>query len=212
MSRLVIVNCPRCWQADEVTAARAVDGAGFLYTCQLTSRHPDRLPHVWQQDPALPEDSWSSGDGILDDLYDPLLAVFVPGEPYIEYGIIEERLRATAHAVFAGHVHDAGHVALGAIRNTASNRIGMALGLLGARGKIVCRRAPATGGWSYNREVGFWALPPAEVGRPMLTWADYCTQIGRDPELTDIDRVGLTSPRQGITVPWQCSHPRPWER
>lgn len=211
MSRLMIVNCPRCWHADEVTAVRAPDAAGFIYTCDFRDRHDDGQPHLWQQDPESSERAWSGGEGVLDDLYDPLLAVFLLDDPFLEHGVVEARLRQTAPAVFARHVEEAGHVAFGAIRNTASNRIAMALGVLRAQGRLADRRAPGTGGWSYNQDIGFWRLAPAPLGTPLLTWADHCAALGRDSEFTDEDRLGLTSQRQAIAAPWQADHARLWD-
>lgn len=206
MSRQQIVTCPRCFRDDEVSAERAPDGSGFVYTCVATA-HDNGKPHVWVQDPGDPDASSFARDGVLDDLYDPLMALFRPGEPLIEHGIVEDRLRANASAVFAGHVHERGHVALGGLRNTASGRIGSALGILRAQGQLIVRRGKGTGAWRYNSVIGFWGLPPSELGRPVLTWEQYAADNGRSAEFTDADRVGLTSPRQGIVTPWKPGDP-----
>ncbi|WP_139252844.1 hypothetical protein [Geodermatophilus nigrescens] len=132
------------------------------------------------------------------------MAVLKPGEPFLEHGIIEARLRQTAWDVFARHVDEMGHVAFGDIRNTASNRIGMALGQLRSRGIVVDKRLPGTGAWSYNTDIGFWALAPAEPGRPVQTWVDYAAATSRSPDFTNEDRLGLTSRRQGVHYPWQA--------
>jgi hypothetical protein len=205
VSRRVIITCPACYSADDVSADRAPDNAGFLYTCVNNRRHDDGRPAVWQADPEAGERSTALGDGVLSDLYEPLLATLRSGEPYLEHGIVEQRLREIAWDVFARHVDEAGHVAFGAIRNTASNRIGMALGQLRARGLVVDRRLPGTGSWSFNPDIGYWALAPAVPGVGVLTWLEYSHGLGRDPEFTDQDRLGLTSRRQGILEPWRPS-------
>ena len=79
----------------------------------------------------------------------------------------------------------------------------MALGVLRAQGTLADKRAPGTGGWRYNQDIGFWRLAPAPLGTPLLTWADHCEQMGRDPEFTNDDRFGLSSRRQGVVAPWQ---------
>lgn len=207
MSRRLILTCPACFSADDVTAERAPDGFGFLYTCANGRRHDDAHPAVWQADPESDARSCVVGDGVLGDLYEPLVAVLQPGEPFLEHGIIEARLRQTAWDVFARHVEEAGHVAFGDIRNTASNRIGMALGQLRGRGIVVDKRLPGTGAWSYNTDIGFWALAPAEPGRPVRTWVDHAAATGRSPDFTNEDRLGLTSRRQGVRYPWQADCP-----
>ncbi len=206
MSGVVIVTCPRCFTADDVSAVRSPEGPGFLYTCANVAGHVDRQQVTWSYDPAAVERTWVAEAGVLDDLYDPLLAVLRPGDPYLEHGIIEERLRATAWDVFARHVDEAGHVAFGAIRNTASNRIGMALGVLRSKGLLTDKRLPGTGGWSFNPDIGFWALAPTGPATPVLTWAEHCALAGRSPDFTDDDRDGLTSQRQGVLQPWRPDH------
>jgi hypothetical protein len=200
----IIVTCSRCFSADDVSVERAPDSTGYLYTC--SRRHEDDKPHVWQTDPAALEREWSGEEGVLDDLYDPLLAVFRPEDPYLEHGVIEARLRASAPEVFARHVDEAGHVAFGGIPNTVSNRIGMALGVLRAQGHLVSKRGSGTGGWRFNEDIGFWALAPGSAAAD-LTWAEYAAAEGRSPEFTDDDRRGLTSQRQGIVLPSDGSDP-----
>lgn len=197
MSRRLIVTCRYCFSADDVAAERAPDGEGFIYTCTNTSGHDRWQVAVWQADPGSVEQNAEREEGVLDDLYSPLLGCFKPGEPFIEHGIIEERLRALAPVVFAQHVDEAGHVMFGKIRNTASNRIGMALGVLRAQGHLVGRRLPGTGGWDFNPDIGFWALAPAE-NHAVLAWKDHALATGRNPDFTDQDRLGLTSRRQGV--------------
>ncbi len=204
MSRRMIVTCKSCFSADDVDAVPAPDHAGFIYTCTNRAGHDGGGVFVWQQDPNSAERAWTGADGILDDLYDPLLSVFEPGEPLLEHGIVEARLRLAAPAVFAEHVAEAGHVMFGAIRNTASGRIAMALGRLRAEGHLVDRRAPGTGGWSHNQDIGFWGLPPAALGRPLMTWLQFARDTDRSPEFTDHDRAGLKSLRQGVVQPWEA--------
>ncbi|HEV7650333.1 MAG TPA: hypothetical protein VGP26_19470 [Actinophytocola sp.] len=58
--------------------------------------------------------------------------------------------------------------------------------------KLVSRYGPATGAWSHNERVTYWAREPVPDGS--LTWVDYCARLGRSPEWTDDDRQGLSHP------------------
>jgi hypothetical protein len=77
---------------------------------------------------------------------------------------------------------------------TASSvRFGVALGRLERMGELVSEYGPATGAWRYNGQVTYWAKT-APSDRSRKTWSDYCAEIGRSPEWTDDDRLGLHIP------------------
>ena len=47
----------------------------------------------------------------------------------------------------------------------------------------------ATGAWSYNDKVSYWALMPRPPVGAVLTWAAYCEQIGRSADWTYEDKA-----------------------
>jgi hypothetical protein len=119
---------------------------------------------------------------------EPLSACVPPGEPYVEYGVVEYRFRQRYPDLFRAHVHDRGHVLTGKQVATASGvRFGVALGRLARAGELISRYGPATGAWSYNGQVTYWARPPEPAGPP-LTWAAFCARLGRSAEWTEEDR------------------------
>jgi hypothetical protein len=85
-------------------------------------------------------------------------------------------------AVFGRHVAERGHYLTRTGQITASGTR-FAAGLLRLeRLEIVTHKlGPATGGWDYNGEVGYWALLPAPGGTDTLSWEQRCGELGRDP-------------------------------
>jgi hypothetical protein len=134
-------------------------------------------------------------DGVTDELLEPLLACVRPGEPFVEYGVVEHRFRLDYPALFAAHVADRGHVMLAPKVATASGvRFGVALGRLARTGELVSKYGPATGAWSYNGQVTYWARPPAPGGAD-LSWQAYCASLGRSADWTDEDRAAARGNR-----------------
>jgi hypothetical protein len=112
----------------------------------------------------------------------------VPGEPFVEYGVVEYRFRMNHPDLFAAHVRDRGHVMLAPGVATASSvRFAATLGRLARTGELASVYGPATGAWSYNSQVTYWARPPAPAGR-RITWAAFCCELGRPDTWTDEDR------------------------
>lgn len=165
----MIVTCPRCFQADDVSYQRLPDHV-IMYHC--TNRHQDGEPHDWlvTREESAPM-TLAAVDGVVGDLLEPLLACLEPGEPFVEFGVVEYRLRQRDLDLFRRHVAERGHVLLGTRRVTASAvRFGVALGMLARAGEIVGRLGRATGAWSYNARVNYWAR---------LAGADWCVdQLG----------------------------------
>jgi hypothetical protein len=46
---------------------------------------------------------------------------------------------------------------------------------------VVGQERNATGYWAYNSSISYWALPPAPPVDHVLTYTDYATAIGLDP-------------------------------
>jgi hypothetical protein len=193
------LKCPSCGSDAATTYTRAPD-SGFLYTCRYT--HDGDGQCTWTANPAKGANAptgWST-EGVTTNLVDPLLKIMraLP-DVWLEHGVIEYQLRLDYPDLFAQHVADRGHVLTGAVQATASS-VRFATGLLRLErlGTVEHKLGPATGAWSYNAEVGYWALTPIPASEASLTWAQRCADISRDPNWTDADRADVQSLIAGL--------------
>lgn len=178
----MFVTCPKCFSADDVSYRRMPDQM-VEYVCA-----GDHGEHVWIASQSAASWTTDAVEGVTDELMEPLLQCVVVGEPFVEYGIVEHRLMLARPDLFAAHVRDRGHVMLAPGVATASSvRFAAALGWLARTGELVSRYGPATGAWSYNTQVTYWARPPAPTGD--LSWSAYCVERGRPDTWTDRDRA-----------------------
>lgn len=182
------MDCPKCGRDAAVTYLKAPDG-GHLYTCHYTHEGQDR----WQwlvnpNKPAAAAAGWAP-NGVTADLISPFENIMrsLPHR-WLEHGVIEYELRLQYPAVFGKHVAERGHHLTTAGQVTASGtRFAAALLRLERLGILVHRGGPATGGWDYNGEVGYWALLPAPEVTDTLTWAQRCADLGREPGWVQAD-------------------------
>jgi hypothetical protein len=182
----MFMTCPRCFSADDVTYQRLPDR---LVEYHCTGPHDGAGPHTWLS--TSDKANWKQDvvDGVTDELLEPLLRCVRPGEPFVEYGVVEYRLRVGRPDLFAAHVRDRGHVMLAPGQATASSvRFASALGRLARAGELVSEYGRATGAWSYNGQVTYWASPPAPTG-DRVTWSTFCRRLGRPDTWTDEDRA-----------------------
>jgi hypothetical protein len=185
----VIVTCPTCFSADDVSYRRLPDKQ-VAYYC--VGRHPDGRPHEWVGTLSAAGRGWTASEGVTDELLEPLLRCVDPEDGLLEYGVVEYRLRERYPELFRAHVAERGHVLLGHTQTTASAvRFGLTLGRLERAGDLAYEWGPATGAWSYNGRISYWCRPPA-LGRSRLSWADFCAQIGRSADWTDEDRRAVS--------------------
>ena len=63
-----------------------------------------------------------AAEGMTGELLGPVSACVDPDEPFVEYGIVEYRLRQRYPDLFLAHVRDRGHVILGPKAYTALER------------------------------------------------------------------------------------------
>ncbi len=179
-------TCPKCFTADEVTQRKSIDGL-WTFTCDYRSEHEDAAAHVWD---ASNEDSPVEGDvrQSLSPYLSPLRACLTPDEPYVEYGIVEWRFRALAPRLFSDLVAEHGHTQLNPIpsKKSSSAYLAQALGLLAADGELVRVYGPATGAWSYNGQVTYWAVPPGPPTTSRLSWKAFAAAEGLHP--ADLER------------------------
>lgn len=187
----MIRTCPACFRDDEVTYRPVPDGL-VRYTC--AGRHDDGHEFIWE---ISREEARTRGDkaaaGVTDELLEPLLACVRPGDPYLEYGIIEYRLAQARPDLFVAHVRERGHVMLAPSRVTASNsRFIPTLVRLASYRQLVKKVGRATGAWRYNNTISYWARPDTPTSS-MLSWEGFCAQLGRNPQWTEEDRAAVSN-------------------
>lgn len=192
------LTCSKCFRDEDVQQPVRLDDGSYQYTCN--ANHGGDGPHVWSkrlEDLVLPTRNGSSGEAETDDLLDPLLKVFANEDRWLEYGVVEYKLRQLAPFVFARHVAEAGHRMFGDSRETASkNRFSTALSRLEREGRLVHEMRLSTGAaWEHDKVVSYWAKPPAPPASKTLTWTAYCIANGRPDGWTDEDLAGLTPPK-----------------
>ncbi|MGD9530441.1 MAG: hypothetical protein AB7I38_19320 [Dehalococcoidia bacterium] len=184
----MIVTCPRRFSADDVTYRRLPDRM-VEYVC--SGQHDDDRDHSWLGAQSAARWPLEADDGVTDELLDPLRACVHPGEPFAEYGVVEYRFRCARPDLFIAHIRERGHVMLAPSQATASSvRFAVALGRLARVGELLSEYGRATGAWSYNTQITYWARPP-KPSRPHLTWAAFCESSGRSAEWTEEDRAAL---------------------
>jgi hypothetical protein len=187
----VIITCPKCFSADDVQPPRRLPDRLLQYRCTNETTHG---PYEWLTTREAVQPVGEVREGVTDELLEPLSQCVLAGDPFVEYGIVEHRLRTRFPELFASHVAEQGHSMFGSRAYTASSvRFGVALGRLERLGELVSEYGPATGAWHYNGQVTYWARA-APPDRRRKSWIDYCAEIGRSSEWTEEDRRGLRTP------------------
>ncbi len=164
--------CP--FHADEdVRGVLTAYGDGSLaFTCKRRG-HPLDGPHSWMRVPAV--EAGPGGSGLAAELG---LATELPAAVktfagrWVEYGLVERAYAMRRPADFARLVDRFGHTALKDKRNTASAFLARYLGSLAARGDVLYHDGSATGRWSYNSRISWWAVAPRpDWEDDRLSWA-----------------------------------------
>lgn len=166
------------FHADEDIAGEVLDEDGTLsFTCDRSRGHPVPGPYTWMQAPAppdLPELSGLAEElGLRTEL--PAAVARHRGQ-WVEYGVVEATYAEMNPADFARLVARYGHTSLEATRYSASSFLAATLGRLSRSGEVLFSYGPATGRWSYNGRISWWAVPPPPPKESRLSWAD----LGRD--------------------------------
>lgn len=173
--------CPLCAR-DDLISVDTIGPGLWQYTC-TNGRHPDGSSR-WQSSVTDRLDEPAAEGKAADlGLYEDLPRCLVPGEAFVEYGIVEHRYRDLRPDVYEQLVRDYSHTRIE--RNkpyTASVFIASALGWLKDHGEVLHRIGPATGYWSYNGAISHWALPPGPGdSSEMFTWEDFAPKVSLDP-------------------------------
>src|SRR4051794_21112311 len=94
------LTCSKCFRDEDVQQPVRLDDGSYQYTC--TANHGTDGPHTWSQrieHLVLPSGSGSAGEAETDDLLDPLLKVLATQDRWLEYGVVEHKLRQAAPSV-----------------------------------------------------------------------------------------------------------------
>lgn len=118
------------------------------------------------------------------DVHLPAVLRLYP-EVWVEYGVLERDYASAHPADWQFLIDRYSHTAVAAKRYTATAFLGGVLGRLWRAGDIAGFTGPATGRWSYNREVGYWSLFPEPPQDRRLTWADTGHTMGYVPGQTE---------------------------
>lgn len=166
--------CKLCGRDDDVTTKTLAPGL-WSYHCAYCS-------FEWHSSTAV-DDGLADAEGITAELglYDDLPKCLVPGEPFVEYGIVEYRYERLRPKVFAQLLERYGHVRIAPKHYTTSVFIAMALGWLRDRGEVLCEWGPATGSWDYNGIISYWALPPGPGDGARTSWLEFARREGVAP-------------------------------
>ena len=171
--------CPMCAN-DDVQMISLGPGLS-QFTCNRAKKHLNGESYVWQGTSEGPlSESQGAGPIPISDVREALLSCLKPGEPWLEYGIVEERYRTTATQDFEILREEYGHRILGppsTSQFTASAYLARALGDLREFGQVAHLTGKATGPWAYNSTISYWAVPPpGPLQTDRLTYADAVAQ------------------------------------
>jgi hypothetical protein len=177
--------CPMCGDDDDVVAFPKGVGQDWVYTC-TAKRHAS--PYQWA---VKVEERGDGREGITAELglYDDLPRCVVPGEPWVEHGVVEHRYKLLRPDIYFDELLPRyGHVAddWGRKPYTVSAFIAKTLGQLHREGAFAWQEEKATGFWKYNGRISYWAVPPAPPVDQRLTWASFASTQGLDPAVWDI--------------------------
>jgi hypothetical protein len=170
--------CPLCGLDDEVKVVVIRDG--WFFVCTRTSKHAQ--PYKWTSSDLAPSEDDDAEPGVMESLglFDDLPHCLGKDEAFVEYGIAEHRHRVMRPYTFGQLLATYGHRAIEIGRPYAtSSFLASALRILANRGELELRWGPATGFWSYDGTVSYWALTPASEDS-MRSWASYCADEGLD--------------------------------
>jgi len=120
-------------------------------------------PRVWE--PSSRHGSKSrEGIGAELGIWEQLMECFTPGEDFVPYGTVEDRLLQRYPETVARLIREYGHrwrePEHPATRYSASVYLGARLAELAAEGFLDHHTGPAEGSWAYNGTYEWWRMRP----------------------------------------------------
>jgi hypothetical protein len=164
--------CP--FHTDEPLPGKPLnDGFGTeSFECDRIREHPSGASFVWARTPAPPDAESVSGiaaDLGLDLALPQAIASF-QGR-WVEYGLVEREYARGHPGDFEwlykryGHSHDQDSK-----QYTVSAFLASTLGTLSRHGSVRFHSGAATGRWSYNGNISYWAVDPEPQWEDRLSW------------------------------------------
>lgn len=152
----------------------AGDGS-MSFTCDRTRGHLHPGPYTWLHVPVAPETE-ESGGGVAAQFNLAIELTRALADfrgRWVEAGVLEWAYAKRCPENFAILVGMYGHTAIEAKTYTVTSFMGRLLGDMSRLGQVTWHQGPATGRWSYNSEISYWALPPAPAWEDRLTWTEF---------------------------------------
>lgn len=171
---------------EDILGTRFDDNGTYVFTCDRTTGHPVPGPYTWMQAPEPPDQFGVSGlaEELRLDIELPAAMAQYAGY-WIEYGVLEAAYATANPHDFATLVDRYGHTAIKATRYSASAFIASTLGHLSRSGHVLFHGGPATGRWSYNGQISWWALAPEPEWKRRTSWADLGRSMDYVPGTTE---------------------------
>lgn len=173
--------CPLCGHDDLVELVPSGETDQWLFAC--TNHQPSYNWAVAIQSPTQGQQGITAEIGMYDDL---LLCVKAD-EPCIEHGVVEYRYQHLRPKLYEDLVAEFGHRAHGPRNFSVSALMARALGQLRDEGLLSWQYAKATGFWSYNGSISYWAKVPAPSADDRITWEQFAVSNGLNPDLWKLD-------------------------
>jgi hypothetical protein len=179
--QFVFQVCPFCGDADDVSRQRLGPGA-WHYECRNVKKHPGTSRYEWDgTDDSVIKSDEHGGLAAELGLHTDLLSCIRPGEPWVEYGVVEHRYSEVNPENYKKLIDRFGHTRIASKAYTASVYISLTLGRMIKTGEVSWQSGRGTGYWRYNSDISYWALPPEPPTEDRITYEEYATSIGLDP-------------------------------
>jgi len=195
--------CTNCQDDSQMQLPMSTPDGGVIHTC--LDDHGGTGPWVFTVYPAVEPTRTTrrsparvENGGVTADLVEPLTAIFAEAGPWLEFGVVEARLRERAPEVFARHVRESGHTMFGPTPNTASGRIAMALSALRARGVVAGFIGHSTGKAWRGRTISFWTRDAQTSREDVFPWIEHRAALGLTDDWCEADRDGLATERVAV--------------
>ncbi|MGD0377235.1 MAG: hypothetical protein ABSB01_21950 [Streptosporangiaceae bacterium] len=166
--------CPFHGDEDILGVATGDQDGSLTFTCPCVKGHAQPGPHSWLHVPqpeGLPSiDGYAAELGLATELP---AAIGQHQGTWIEYGVAERAYALRCPDDFAAIVSRYGHKAIAPKQYTASAFLAGVLGVLSRHGTVLYHLGPATGRWSYNEKISWWAVAPQpDWPTSCLSWAE----------------------------------------
>jgi hypothetical protein len=153
----MVEYCGACASEEYTEVHRTDDGRRYV-VCS-SPFHGDE-PRIWEPQPAQLHSRSHEGIGAELQIWDKLLECVIPGEDFVPYGTVEERLAERYPDDLEELIRQYGHrwrdPEHPATRYSASVYLGARLADLTGEGHLEHRTGPAEGPWAYNGTYEWW--------------------------------------------------------